>query len=249
MSVSLSVPVMDFQTGADYSGAAKYLSKFQIEKLAYFFHSFFDHNSDGVIDAADFDGLNERLRKAAGWHMMQDEYKLMIDTNRVFFECLLDQVEKEQVDEDLEHRTWEEALQPVKFEVTSINFSQWLNMWGRLCKNAAGIDQMPIWVQILPNLIFKVISSQDNNTEEISMKALKNFYKEFTGLTGSELDATVNEGFRTMTANGDYILDLTNFKLLFSNFLLGKTIYGPGKYIFGCFDNSDMYKKYEVLYS
>ena len=28
--------------------------------------------------------------------MMQEEYKLMIDTNRVFLECLLDQVEKEQ---------------------------------------------------------------------------------------------------------------------------------------------------------
>ena len=28
--------------------------------------------------------------------------------------------------------------------------------------------------------------------------------------------------------NGDYELDYSSYKLLFSNFLLGRTIYGPG---------------------
>ena len=37
--------------------------------------------------------------------------------------------------------------------------------------------------------------------------------------------------------NGDYKLDYKSYQLLFSNFLLGKTIYGPGKYLFGVFDN------------
>merc|ERR1712062_851665 len=43
------------------------LSPFQVEKLTYFFNQFFDFNEDGKIDAADFAGLNERLRKVAGW--------------------------------------------------------------------------------------------------------------------------------------------------------------------------------------
>merc|ERR1712037_598544 len=43
------------------------LSPFQVEKLTYFFNQFFDFNMDGKIDAADFEGLNERLRKVAGW--------------------------------------------------------------------------------------------------------------------------------------------------------------------------------------
>merc|ERR1712010_368635 len=42
------------------------LSPFQVEKLTYFFNQFFDFNEDGKIDAADFAGLNERLRKVAG---------------------------------------------------------------------------------------------------------------------------------------------------------------------------------------
>ena len=35
----------------------------------------------------------------------------------------------------------------------------------------------------------------------------------------------------------------------FANFLLGKDIYGPGKYIFGVFDNSDIDKKFKVKYN
>jgi len=248
MSVSLATPAPTYHSSAEYAGAAKNLSRFQIEKLTYFFSSFFDANFDGIIDCDDFDILNERLRKHAGWHMMQEEYKLMLDSNSVFFECLLDQVQKEQDDEGLEHRTWEEALRPVAFEVTSINLEQWLNMWGRLCKNAAGIDQMPIWVQLLPTLLFKVMDCKEK-PGEITKDELTHFYKEFTGMTGAELTDTVTEGYRSMTGSGEFPLNLVNYKLLFSNFLLGKTIYGPGKYIFGCFDNSDMYKKYEVLYS
>ena len=65
--------------------------------------------------------------------------------------------------------------------------------------------------------------------------------------------------------NGDYELDYKSYKLLFSNFLLGRTIYGPGKdvlstktdqtepscpgkYIFGCFDNRDMNEPYKIVY-
>merc|ERR1712037_609033 len=60
------------------------LSPFQVEKLTYFFNQFFDFNMDGKIDAADFEGLNERLRKVAGWGEDDQEYINMVDNNRVF---------------------------------------------------------------------------------------------------------------------------------------------------------------------
>ena len=47
---------------------------------------------------------------------------------------------------------------------------------------------------------------------------------------------------------GDHKLNQENFNFCFANFLLGRSIYGPGKYIFGVFDNSDMDEKFEVLY-
>merc|ERR1712098_673362 len=103
------------------------LSDFQLTKLTYFFYQFFDNNHDGVIDASDFEGLNERLRKVAGWEKDDQEYLAMVDNNRVFLECLLDQAMAEKDTEGLENRTWEEAMAP---------------------KGSHGIDDFPIWVQL-----------------------------------------------------------------------------------------------------
>merc|ERR1712136_562718 len=54
------------------------------------------------------------------------------------------------------------------------------------------------------------------------------------------LDKMGKEGYRAMTANGDYKLTRENYDFVFANFLLGKDIYGPGKYIFGVFDNREI---------
>ena len=35
----------------------------------------------------------------------------------------------------------------------------------------------------------------------------------------------------------------------FANFLLGRDIYGPGKYIFGVFDNREMSETFKVKYN
>jgi len=110
------------------------LSPFQVEKLTYFFNQFFDFNEDGKIDAADFAGLNERLRKVAGWGEEDQEYINMVDNNRVFFECLLEQVLAERNKEGLEERSWAEALAPSKVVVDSVSLSSWLHMWARMCK-------------------------------------------------------------------------------------------------------------------
>merc|ERR1712184_208149 len=136
------------------------LSPFQVEKLTYFFNQFFDFNMDGKIDAADFAGLNERLRKVAGWGEEGQEYINMVDNNRVFFECLLEQVLAERNKEGLEERSWDEALAPSKVVVDSVSLSSWLHMWARMCKGSAGIDDFPIWVQLIPRVIFNVICSK-----------------------------------------------------------------------------------------
>merc|ERR1712179_784439 len=114
------------------------LSPFQVEKLTYFFNQFFDFNMDGKIDAADFEGLNERLRKVAGGG--------------------------------------EEALAPSKVVVDSVSLSSWLHMWARMCKGSAGIDDFPIWVQLIPRVIFNVICSK-MRVDYITRESLRNFYE------------------------------------------------------------------------
>merc|ERR1712216_1037079 len=235
MSVTLR-PELNFATKADNTSVdwdelKGRLSSFQVDKLNYFFTQFFDHNQDGVIDSNDFAGLNERLRKVAGWELDDPQYLAVCDNNRVFFECLREQ-----------------ALAPSKMVVDSVSLNSWLHMWAKMCQGAAGIDDFPIWVQLIPRVIFNVICSREGG-EVISRSSLRNFYENFTGLSGDTLDKVATEGFRSMTANGDYELDYSSYKLLFSNFLLGRTIYGPGKYVFGCFDNSDMTEKYKIDYN
>jgi len=119
--------------------------------------------------------------------------------------------------------------------------------FSHLLQGSAGIDDFPIWVQLIPRVIFNVICSK-MRVDYITRESLRNFYENFSGLAGDNLEKVATEGYRSMSANGDYELDYKSYKLLFSNFLLGRTIYGPGKYIFGCFDNRDMNEPYKIVY-
>jgi len=235
------------RTDLDYSQFGKFLSEFQIQKLSYFFEKFFDANNDGVISAEDLPPLNERLRKVSGWSTSDPNYLAMVDNNRVFMECLIDQVKAERDTEGLENRTWEEALAPRKLTPSRVTLQAWLNLWGRLCQGSAGIDDFPIWVQLIPKILFNAITASDGNNI-ITRDSLRNFYLNFAGLNASEVEQLATDGFRTISANGDYEVNLDTYELLFSNFLLGKTIYGPGKFIFGCFDNRDLTQKYQIIF-
>merc|ERR1712212_962578 len=121
MSVTLR-PNLNFATKTDntlvdWDELKGKLSSFQVDKLT----QFFDHNQDGVIDSKDFAGLNERLRKVAGWDLDDPQYLAVCDNNRVFFECLLEQAYAERNTEGLEERTWEQALAPSKMVVDSVS--------------------------------------------------------------------------------------------------------------------------------
>jgi len=128
-----------------------------------------------------------------------------------------------------------------------VTLSGWLNMWAKLFDGAAGMDDFPIWVQLLPNILFEVQGGKKNGC--ITKESLRTFYKNFASVQDEHtLDKLTDAGYNTMTSDGEYKLDLNNYKLLFANFLLGRTIYGPGKFVFGCFDNSDLQKPYQIIY-
>ena len=111
---------------------------------------------------------------------------------------MLEQVNMERapVKEDM---TWEEALRPNKVSVTSISVKSWLNMWARLFRGSAGMDDFPIWVQLLPRVLFNVIVAREG-ADCISKEGLKFFYEKFAGLSGAELEKTTEQGFKTATA-------------------------------------------------
>ena len=64
---------------------------------------------------------------------------------------------------------------------------------------AAGMDDFPIWVQLLPKVLFNVIVAREG-VDFISKESLKQFYEKFAGLKGQTLENTTEQGFKTATA-------------------------------------------------
>jgi len=235
---------------------SKYLSEFQVTKFTYMFKTFFDIEENGLIEKDDITSFGELLREYTGWAKDSATYLGMVDLLNTFHECVRDQVKAEYLSEDTTEeearRPWEEAFdeyKEVQFkEDPSMSLKQWLNMWGRLCRGSAGISDFPIWVQLLPDMFFEVADRDGDGV--ISKDELRNFYFKICGLTDKvTLERTTNEGYRALTANGDYQLTKQNYMFAFANFLLAKGIYGPGKYLYGTFDNREIDETFKVVYN
>lgn len=253
-------PTIDAQFGEAILPAVdathKYLSPFQVAKFSYMFNAFFDIEKNDLIEYDDFIAFGERLCEFTGWTKDSVRWHSLQDILRTFHECVKDQVKLEYLAEETNDEdskiTWEEAdkrYKEVQFnQKTTMNLKQWLNMWGRLCYGASGISDFPIWVQLLPELFFQVA---DRDADGIISKAeIKNFYEILSGIKDPvTLQKTTNEGYRALTANENYKLNKQNYSFAFANFLLAKNIYGPGKYIFGTFDNREIDEQYKVIYT
>jgi len=236
--------------------ASEYLSEFQVTKFTYMFKAFFDIEENGLIEHDDILAFGERMIRYTGWAKDSVKAHHMNDVLNTFHECVRDQVKAEYLSEDTTDEDclipWEEAFKnytKVQFNaVPRMSLKQWLNMWGRLCHGSAGIADFPIWVQLLPELFFEVADRDGDGL--ISKDELKKFYEIISGIDDPKtLERTTNEGYRALTANGDYKLNKQNYLFAFANFLLAKGIYGPGKYLYGTFDNREIDETYKVIYT
>lgn len=227
----------------------KKLTSFQITKFTYMFNALFDLDQNELIEKPDIDALVDKIRVFSKWGSDDKRLQSITDIHNVFYECLVDQVMAEKAASNLnpEIASWTEARKPTQNERTSISLAQWLNMWGRLCYGAAGMSDFPIWVQLLPKMFFDAIDQNEDGI--LSKEEYAKFYKDFVGVYDENFDKVINEGYRAMTAGGDYKLNRENFGFCFANFLLGRSIYGPGKYIFGVFDNSEIESTFKITYN
>lgn len=237
-------------------GTSKYLSEFQVTKFKYMFSAFFDIEENGLIEQDDILAFGDRMCEYTGWAKDSAQNKRMIDILNTFYECVRDQVKAEYLNEDVTEEdcmiTWEEAfnryIDVQVNQIPTMSCKQWLNMWGRLCHGSAGISDFPIWVQLLPELFFEVGDRDGDGI--LSKDELRNFYCKISGITDPTLlERTTNEGYRALTANGGYKLNKQNYLFAFANFLLAKDIYGPGKYLYGTFDNREIDETYKVNYN
>jgi hypothetical protein len=47
---------------------------------------------------------------------------------------------------------------------------------------------------------------------------------------------------------GRYPLTLDSYNQIFANFLIGKTPYGPGRFIFGCFEHTAQRTEFQLIH-
>jgi len=214
------------------------------------FNTFFDDaNGDGLLQKVDVDALLERFAKYRNLDAKSEKYLKIKDVLYAFYDCMTDQVkmEKGASATSIGFDNWQDALKPANIDVSDITLNQWLNMWGRLCRGAAGISGFPFWVQLFGLILFDTIDQDED--ELLMIHEIKKYYKEIAGVKAENLDEVVKEGYRALTANGEYKLNRENWMFCFANFLLGRDIYGPGKYIFGVFDNREMSETFKVKYN
>lgn len=230
----------------------KYLSPFQVVKFSYMFDAFFDIEKNGLLEEDDLDAFISKILTYLSVEKDSMRYHRLMDVKNSFWDCIKDQLIREYKADDGNPEdamiSWDEAFKRASnVETSNMTLTQWLNMWGRMCYRSAGISDFPIWVQLLPSVFFDVMDIDGDG--EVNIADMHKFYSEFVGVDKAKVEKVTTAGHAQMTANGDYKLNREHYFFCFANFLLGRDIYGPGKYIFGVFDNSDLDHAYMVKYN
>lgn len=197
------------------------LAPFQKEKLEYFFN-FFDSNGDSFIEHDDLHGFMKRIVDYTQWSTNSPAYNEMFGVHEAFFEILMEKTEHNRVDLD-----------------------DWLKLWSKLIHGSMGMQNFPVWLRLLPKSLFRIIDRDEDGI--IREDELADFYTKFVKLESQEAKVVAKTAHDTMTDFGRYPLDLAGYEQIFANFLLGKTPYGPGRFIFGCFEHSPHHTKFKLI--
>ncbi|XP_014681330.1 PREDICTED: uncharacterized protein LOC106821155 [Priapulus caudatus] len=102
-----------------------------------------------------------------------------------------------------------------------------------MLKRTMALTDLPYSVQLHCKTLFKTIDRDDDGV--ISLQELQEYYRDFICMQKECVEAQACAGYKAMTANGSYKLDMTVWGEMYANMLLGKQVYGPGEYIFGVF--------------
>jgi len=198
---------------------AKNLTSYQVDKLTALFEKYLDVDKDGIFTERDIESLNEKIFDFTGWSRDDPKALKLIEYHRDLYKCLLMEINKDILIE--EHK------------MGDISLIAWMKMWDRLMRRTAALAHLPQWVQVMPYNLFTFIDKKGD--KHISKEGLQQFYTDFMLLDDKRGKLVTENAWTQMTGNGDFKLDLDLYTMCFSNFLFGKSFYGPGLYILGTF--------------
>jgi len=206
-------------TGFELPFQAKNLTQHQVEKLKALFEKYYDVDKDGVLTERDIESLNEKFVDFTGWSREEPKMVTLLNYHKDLFECMLAEVNKDVLCE--------------QHKATSIPLNEWMKMWDRIMKGSLALMHLPGWVQVMPFNLFTYIDKKGRGY--LTKEDLLYFYTDFVGLDDKSAGHVADNAWVQMTGNGDYKLTLDLYTMSFSNFLFGRTYYGPGLFILGTF--------------
>ncbi|ODN01382.1 Sarcoplasmic calcium-binding proteins II, V, VI, and VII [Orchesella cincta] len=128
-----------------------------------------------------------------------------------------------------------------------VNLDEWLDVWGKLLETARALDDLPLWLQYFPKIIFQVINK--SGSQKISKEELRAFYTMFLGIDFRVVNETLDSIYNAMTDKGKNPITYRLFKLCFANFLLGRYPHGPGQFLFGICSPQSLHCNFPIDYS
>lgn len=197
------------------------LSPFQREKLAFFF-KFYEPNERNELDNSSLGNFMKRVLEFTGWKADSADATKLHEIHENFFEVLFDKTSEVKGSDDIPERT--------------VTLDDWLSVWSNLLLGCMGSMNFPVWLRLLPQCLFQMMDRDRDNY--LNEEELFNFYHYMVKLPREEAAANSHNAWSQMTDLGNYPLKLESYEQIFSNFLLGRTPYGPGRHIFGCFEHS-----------
>ncbi|KAL0270367.1 UNVERIFIED_CONTAM: hypothetical protein PYX00_007799 [Menopon gallinae] len=213
--------------GEEPSGGRKHtidLNEFQRKKFAHFFIFFLDLDRDDVISLADFEAFSERLRHFSDWSKSSTEYSRLKEVQRGFIESFL-------LPEELENTIHSYEMLEKKLNKEQLSLDEWLEKWNQILEKSRNYQELPLWLQYFPKLLFHVINRSD--TGIITKDELSAFYTSIVGLTATQIEGFLGNAYKALTSNEEQPLTYATFRLCFANFLLARYPNGPGQYLFG----------------
>ncbi|CAG2218970.1 unnamed protein product [Mytilus edulis] len=216
-------PVAVFAT-TKKSEFKKMLSPFQKEKLEFYFR-FFDTKGNNFLEYNNLGEFRDKIFKFTKWSPTSTAAQEFGEVHETFYEVL-----KEKAGESYDDK---------------VTLSEWLALWETIIPGCMSMINCPIWLRLLPRSLFRIIDRKDNNV--IDEEELCDFYVELINLQPDEAKKIAKKGYEEMTDYGRYPLNLEGYEQIFSNFLFGRTPYGPGRYIFGCFEHRVEDTKFKLI--
>ncbi|XP_014279939.1 uncharacterized protein Scp2 isoform X1 [Halyomorpha halys] len=201
------------------------LTETQKEKLSHFFSHVFDMDRDDIISVQDFESFSERVRHFSDWSTNSGDYLVLEQVQQGFIETFIHPLKPDTSSEA-------EGSPPIDINKLFLSIEDWLWFWGVLLEGIKSYHELPIWLQYFPKVIFNAINKSGSGV--ITRDELSAFYSSVMGFSAQRVGEMLDKAYRAMTANGDYKLNYSLYRLCFANFLLGRFPNGPGQYVFGC---------------